>query len=230
MTRTKRRKEEMKRQLISGVLCLSVILGGAALASAKDENNAAAKNDAKTATKAPLTLVARQAAHLLEVNNNARYVAFAKKADEEGYKSVAVMFRALAQSEKMRAEKHAGLIKTLGGTINEVADKVEAKTTKENLEAANKMETTDKEALYTGYAKTAETEKNEHAAMTFKGAVAIGASNAKMIKQALSELDAWKAGDREFYVCTVCTYVSMDPKLLKCPVCQAPKSKFDTIK
>ena len=49
--------------------------------------------------------------------------------------------------------------------------------------------------------------------------------NAKLCQQALKELDGWKAA-KEFYVCTVCGYVSMDGKIKKCPVCAAPRSQF----
>ena len=55
--------------------------------------------------------------------------------------------------------------------------------------------------------------------------------HAKLFKQALGELDAWKPAGKEFMVCLICGYtVISDPTLLKCPVCAAPKEKFTIIK
>ena len=170
-------------------------------------------------------------AYKQEQVNKTTYGAFAVKADEEGFKSVAGLFRALARSEGMRLEKHAGMIKELGGKADATQETVvKIKTTKENLETALKMETTDKEAMYKRFAEQATTDKQAHAAMSFNGAVAIGASNAKMIEQATKELDAWKAAGKEFLVCEVCTYVTMDLKIEKCPICAAPRSKFEVVK
>ena len=49
------------------------------------------------------TLDNLQAAFNGESNANARYLAFAKKADEEGYGQVASLFRAAARAEEIHA-------------------------------------------------------------------------------------------------------------------------------
>jgi len=185
-------------------------------------------NAAEDAGKA--TLENLQKAYGVESAAKARYEAFAAKADEEGYKGVASLFRALAKSDGLRAEKYAGLIKAGGGEAKAAADKPEVKSTKENLEAAVKSLTTDKEALYPAFAKQAVEEKNTAAAISFKGATHIGAASAKLVQEALKDLDGWKAGGKEFLVCQVCNLVTTDLKLQKCPVCSAPRSKFDVVK
>ena len=58
-----------------------------------------------------------------ESQANRKYLAFAKKAEAEGYKQVAKLFRAAAEAETVHALNH---LRELGGI----------KSTKENLEVA----------------------------------------------------------------------------------------------
>jgi rubrerythrin len=175
------------------------------------------------------TLDNLQAAYNGESNAKARYDAFAAKADAEGYKSVAALFRATSRSESIHAAKHPVAIKKLGAEPKAGIGKSDVKSTKENLEAALKGETYEKESMYPAFIKQADTDKNSGAVMSFKGALAAEVEHAKLFAQALKELDSWKEAGKEFYVCTVCGF-TMSKILPKCPVCAAPKSKFDIIK
>lgn len=165
-----------------------------------------------------------------ESNAKARYEAFAAKADEEGYKSVAALFRAAAKSEGIHAVKHEAAIKKGGGEAKATIDKVEVKSTKENIEAAMKGEVAEKESMYPEMIKQAEADKNTPALYAFKGALAAEKMHAQYFEQALKELDSWKAAGKEFLVCQICGYTTMDQKMQKCPVCAAPRSKFDEVK
>jgi len=177
------------------------------------------------------TLDNLQAAFNGESNASAKYTAFAVKADEEGYKSVAALFRATAMSEGIHAKKHAAAITKLGAVPKADIAKADVKTTKENLEAALAGETYEKETMYPDFIKQAQTEKNKGAVMSFKGAMAAEIEHAKLYKQALGELDAWKPAGKEFMVCQICGYSLLsDPALLKCPVCSSPKEKFTVVK
>jgi rubrerythrin len=62
-----------------------------------------------------------------ESQANRRYLAFAKKADKEGYRQVAKLFRAAAEAETVHAHNH---LRELAGI----------KSTRENLETAIKGE------------------------------------------------------------------------------------------
>lgn len=177
------------------------------------------------------TLDNLQAAFNGESNANAKYAAFAVKADEEGYKSVAALFRATSLSESIHAKKHAAAIKKLGAEPMAEIGKPDVKSTQENLEAALAGETYEKETMYPAFIKLALAEKKPQAVKSFKGALAAEVEHAKLYKQALAELDAWKAAGKEFSVCQVCGYTLLsDPALLKCPVCSAPKEKFTIVK
>jgi rubrerythrin len=210
----------MKRWMI-GMLGLVAVLGFAA---------GCGKSTTTSAVPPTATLANLQAAYNGESNAQARYEAFAAKADAEGYKTVASLFRATAKSEAIHAKKHAAMITKMGAEPKMTAETPEVKGTKENLEAAIKGETGEKDSMYPDFIKQAEADKNDGAAMTFKGAMASEVSHAELFKKALAELDSWKAGDKEFYVCTVCGYTTMDGTLAKCPICAAPREKFETVK
>lgn len=207
----------MKMKVVAGVIALACMgLTGAA---------SAAEAAGKT------TLDNLQAAFNGESNAKAKYEAFAVKADEEGYKSVASLFRAASFSESIHAKRHAVAIKKLKAEAKATLEKPEVKSTKENLEAALAGETYEKETMYPGFIKQAEAEKNKSALMSFKGALAAEIEHAKLYKQALAELEAWKPAGKEFLVCQVCGYTQFStPALLKCPVCSSPKEKFRIIK
>lgn len=177
------------------------------------------------------TLDNLQAAFSGESNAKAKYEAFALKADEEGYKSVASLFRAAAASETIHARKHAVVIKKLGAEPKVTLGKPEVKSTQENLAAALSGETYEKETMYPEFIKLAATEKNAAAVKTFRGAMMAEVEHAKLYKQASDELDAWKPAGKEFMVCSVCGYMVLaSPDLLKCVVCASPKEKFTTVK
>lgn len=208
----------MKRIQLVGVIAITC-LGCAGLASAAE------------AAAGKTTLENLQEAFSGESNAKAKYEAFAVKADEEGYKSVASLFRAASRSEGIHAKKHAAAITKLGAEPKAELAKPEVKGTKDNLEAALAGETYEKETMYPEFVKQAATEKNKAAVRTFRSAMAAEIEHAKLYKQALADLDAWKAAGKAFMVCDICGYTEMEsPALLKCPVCSAPKTKFITVK
>ncbi|MEI6425085.1 MAG: ferritin family protein, partial [Lentisphaerota bacterium] len=130
----------------------------------------------------------------------------------------------------IHALKHAEMIRKAGAEPKATIEKADVKSTKENLEASIKGETYEKESMYPAFIKKAEADKNSGAVMTFKGAMAAEVEHAKLYAQALKELDSWKAGDKTFLVCKVCGFTSMDLNIKQCPVCSAPRSKFDEVK
>ncbi len=203
-----------KRNLVVAALCLCA----AGFVSA-------AEMAAKT------TLENLQAAFNGESNANAKYTAFAVKADEEGFKSVAALFRAAAMSEGIHAKKHAAAIKKLGAEPKADIGKPDVKSTKENLEAALAGETYENETMYPAFIKVAEAEKNKQALRSFNAAMKAEIEHAKFYKQALAEMDAWKAAGKEFMVCQVCGYTeASSPAVLKCVICAAPREKFTIFK
>jgi len=173
------------------------------------------------------TLKNLQDAYNGESNAKARYEAFAVKADEEGYLQVASLFRAAAQAEGIHLRNHAAVITGLGAEPVADIKAPEVKTTKENLEAALKGENYERITMYPDFIKQAEIDKAPKAIRTFKYAMLAEAEHAKYYQEALDNLDAWKDGKKDFLVCSVCGFTTVDTGLQKCPVCSTPRSKIN---
>lgn len=177
-----------------------------------------------------MVIAGLQKAHSGEFNANIRYLEFAAKAEAEGYQSIATLFRAAADSEAIHTKNVTETLAKLGAEPKIELEKPVVKSTKENLAAALKGETIEKDILYPVYVKQADDAKQADAAMFFKAAMAVEIEHAKFIKQALDKMDDWKAAGKEFAVCQVCGYPVMGKPPLKCIICSSPREKFKVIK
>ncbi len=145
-----------------------------------------------------------------------RLLAFAKKAQEEEVPQIALLFRAIAEAEKVHASRHLGLVKDLV-----------VKDTDTNLMKSFKKEQSISENEYPDFIKDAQDEGEEAAALTFSQARDAESFHAKLYEKAI--YDVIKDIVKEYHICTVCGYVT-DRKLPdKCPICGAPPEKFKTI-
>jgi len=171
------------------------------------------------------TLKNLQIAYTGECNAQARYLAFAKKADSEGYHQVASLFRAAARSEEVHARNHAAVIKKMGGKAVAKKEKPVVKSTRENLASAIKGETYERDTMYPGFARTARKERNKDALRTFTLAQAVEANHAKFYTEASKNLNAWKT-KKDFYVCNACGNVVVKVDFARCPVCFEPKNEY----
>ena len=96
-----------------------------------------------------------QAAYNGESNAHARYLAFAKKADAEGYAGAASLFRAAARAEQIHAGNHADVIKKFGRAPEAKLEQPAVKSTRENLEAALKGESYERDEMYPAFIRDA---------------------------------------------------------------------------
>jgi len=149
-----------------------------------------------------------------ESQANRKYLAFAKKADAEGFKQVARLFRAAAEAETVHAHNH---LKELGGI----------KSTKENLEEAINGESYEFQKMYPQMIKDAESEGNKGALRSFNYANDVEKIHAALYKKALENLG--KNPDADMYVCQVCGYTVEGEAPDECPVCKAKKQSFKKI-
>lgn len=172
------------------------------------------------------TLENLQAAFNGESNANAKYLAFAAKADEEGYGKVASLFRAAARAEQVHFENHSKIITQLGGTPKATIETPVVKSTKENLEDAKGGETYEFTKMYPAFLKVAKKDKNKGAIDSFKDAERAEAVHAKLYKKALKDLPGWKVAAQEFYVCPECGNVEMKISGKRCPICNTLTAQF----
>lgn len=164
-----------------------------------------------------------------ESNAHAKYMAYAKQAEEEGYMPVASLFRAAARAEEIHAGNHAKVIKTLGGEAKADIKLPEIKSTKENLLAAVAGESYERDAMYPAFLKIARKERNRDAMRSFNFARTAEAEHAKLYQYAADHLDQLKSNEKATYmVCTVCGYTvpKKDFTFDKCPSCFEPKEKY----
>jgi rubrerythrin len=210
-----RRKENMKCSIPFGlILCVSLCLSPASAAAEE------------SALKVGATLENLQAAFNGESNAHVRYLAFAEKADQDGYQQVASLFRAAAKSEDIHAGNHKKVIEKLGGQVKADITKPDVKTTKENLEAAIKGESYERDVMYPAFIKKAEEENLSNAVRTFKWATGAETEHTKLYSQAHDNLDSWKNGKKLFVVCPQCGNTLPTGDFTKCPVCAEPRKKF----
>jgi len=149
-----------------------------------------------------------------ESQANRTYLAFAKKAEEEGYKQVAKLFRAAAEAETVHALSH---LRELG----------KVKSTKENLQEAIGGETHEFQSMYPKMIDEANAEGAKGALRSFNFANKVEKIHADLYKKALEQLG--KNREVDYNVCQVCgNTVEGDPPD-KCPICGAPKKMFKKI-
>ena len=149
-----------------------------------------------------------------ESQANRKYLAFAKKAEEDGLPQVAKLFRAAAEAETVHAHAH---LRVMGGI----------KTTVENLEAAIEGEGFEFQEMYPKYLAEAQEEGLKPAEFSFKNALAVEEIHHGLYSKAL---DAVKNGNdlpaTPIYVCPVCGNTVEGSIPDTCPVCNVPGSKF----
>jgi len=145
-----------------------------------------------------------------------RLLAYAQKADEEDVPQIALLFRAIAEAERVHATRQLNLIKD-----------VVVKDTDTNLELSFQREKTVSENAYPEFLKVAEEEGETAAALAFGHARDAEGFHAKLYERAI--MNVIKDTVKEYHVCQVCGYVTDKKIPKKCPVCGAPPEKFKTI-
>ncbi|XPV76164.1 MAG: rubrerythrin family protein [Desulfovibrio sp.] len=146
-----------------------------------------------------------------ESQANRKYLAFAEKADKEGHKQAARLFRAAAAAETVHAHGHLRLLKGVGST-------------EENLRAAISGETHEFENMYPQMIEDAKAEDNRAAARYFGFANTVEEQHAGLYTKVLESLE--NPAETEYHVCGVCGETSEGEAPEKCPVCGAPASSY----
>ena len=146
-----------------------------------------------------------------ESQANRKYLAFAEKADKEGYSQAARLFRAAAAAETVHAHAHLRTLKGVGATS-------------ENLKEAIAGETHEFKSMYPAMIEDAKAEDNKAAFRSFDYANAVEKIHAELYQKALDNLDNMEAVD--YYVCNVCGYTCESDAPDECPVCKAKKKAF----
>lgn len=157
-----------------------------------------------------------KAAFIGEAKAYFRLLAFAEKAEEEDVPQIALLFRAIADAERVHATRHLNLMKD-----------IIVKDTDTNLEKSFQSEISVSENVYPDFIKIAQDEGEENVALTFSQARDAESFHAKLYERAMYQVI--KNEVKAYHVCQVCGYVA-DKKIPdNCPVCGVPKEKFKTL-
>lgn len=148
-----------------------------------------------------------------ESQANRKYTAFAKKAEQEGFKNVAQLFRTAAEAEAIHAYGH---LKALEGI----------QSTAENLQAAIEGETFEYIEMYPPMVDVAE-EENHKAKLMFAYAKQAEAVHAALYKRALEAVKQGKDLEAEnIYLCPVCGHIELGEPPASCPICGTKGERF----
>ena len=153
-----------------------------------------------------------------ESQANRKYLAFAGKAESEGYPQIARVFRAAAAAETVHAHAH---MRAMGAI----------KSTKENLAEAINGESLEFKQMYPGYISEARQEGHKAALVSFQNAMAVEQVHYSLYIDALNSLKEGKdMPEGKVFVCGVCGNTVLDEAPDKCPVCGAAASRFEQVK
>jgi len=148
-----------------------------------------------------------------ESQANRKYLAFAKKAEQDGYPMVARLFRAASEAETIHALAHFANMGGIGSTA-------------ENLKAAVEGETYEFEKMYPPMIAQAEVESHRGKRM-FEMAAKAEAVHAKLYALALEAVMNGKDISADsFYLCPVCGDVEIGTPPAICPICGAKGDSF----
>lgn len=129
-----------------------------------------------------------------ESQANRRYLAFAKKAEQEGFHQAARLFRAAAEAETVHAHAH---LRALGGI----------RSTRENLEEAVAGETHEFKSMYPAMIEDAKAENEKAALKSFEFANAVEQIHAKLYQGLLDTLGKPQE-EFPYFVCPVCGHTA----------------------
>lgn len=151
-----------------------------------------------------------------ESEANRKYLAFARQADKDGLPQIAKVFRAAAEAETIHALAHLG---NSGGV----------KSTLENLESAVAGETYEFSQMYPPMVEQAKAEGHK-AKVMLEFAAKAEKVHAGLFGQALAALRSGAdLSQMDVYLCPVCGDIEFGLPPERCPICNAPASKYQKI-
>jgi len=148
-----------------------------------------------------------------ESQANRKYLAFARKAEQEGFSNVARLFRAAAEAETIHALGHFSAMGGVGSTAD-------------NLRAAVAGETYEYTQMYPPMLQQAIADDHRGKRM-FGYAMKAEAIHAKLYQMALEAVSQGRdLAETRFYLCPVCGHIELGTPPATCPICGTKAEKF----
>ena len=142
-----------------------------------------------------------------------KYLAFSRKAEKEGFKNIAKLFRTAAAAERIHAEGHLAAMDGIGSTA-------------QNLVTAIEGETYEYTTMYPPMIQQAEAEGHKAKRM-FDYAAKAEAVHARLYKMALEAVQKGQdLPQPKIYLCPVCGDIEFGTPPESCPICKAKGSSY----
>ncbi len=152
-----------------------------------------------------------------ESKANRMYLAFAQRAEEDGFPQVAKLFRAVAEAETIHALMHLDVLKGV-------------RSTADNLRQAIEGESYEHTSMYPGFIERAKKDGDINALRSFTLANNVEKVHERLYLSAAHSVGADKdIPAKRLYICPVCGNVEEEEAPERCPVCGAPGSSFKEV-
>lgn len=169
-----------------------------------------------------------QAAFKGETTASAKYAAYSKKAEQEGYHQIALLFKAASTSENIHANNHKAVLQESGVAVPSIKPEFTVKTTRENLQDAIAGESYEVSTMYPEFLTAANAADNQLAMMSLNYAYKTEKKHKVFYEAALTALqnNTVNSLPAVFYVCPTCgnTYETTAPA--RCGISMTSREKF----
>ncbi|MEK7788547.1 MAG: rubrerythrin family protein [Planctomycetota bacterium] len=162
----------------------------------------------------PMTKENLKSAFSGESQAHMKYLMFADKAEEEGFKNIARLFRAIAFAERIHASNH---LNALNGS----------NLTLDNLDIAIAGETFEVNEMYPAYKAVAELQDEKKAVKSMHYALEAEKIHATLYSEAKDTVKSGKdleIGD--VHICPVCGHTVVRKAPERCPICGIQGERF----
>ncbi len=167
-------------------------------------------------------------AYIGEITAKAKYAAYSKTAEKDGFHSIAILYKAVSFAESIHARNHKEVLQQVGAAVPAVVPEFVVKSTKENLHDDINGEADEATNIYPSYLKLASDASNDLAYTSIMYAMKTEKKHRIFFENALGDINSnmMKNLPSVYFVCPVCgnTYESFAPKL--CDFSFTPKDKF----
>lgn len=194
----------------------------------KNENEKNEKKLSGTLDAKLKTIENMQTAFKGETTASAKYAAYSRKAEQEGYHEIALLFKSASISENIHANNHKAVLKETGISVPEIKPEYTVLSTKENLQDAIKGETYEVTTMYPEFLTVANETGNQIALISLNYAYKTEKKHKTFYENALAALNnnTVKTLSSIYYVCPTCgnTYETAAPA--RCGISMTGGEKF----
>jgi rubrerythrin len=218
----------MKKSTIVIMLAAATAVVALQSFTSKTGSKGEVKMETVTNDAAATTFQNLQDAFKGESTASAKYAAYSKKAEEEGYHEIAMLFMAASVSEKIHANNHKGVFAQSAQKVPVITPEFVVKSTKENLKDAITGESYEISTMYPEFLTNANAAKNQPAMLSLNYAYKTEKKHKPFYEKALAALEAKtvKTLPSVYFICPVCgnTYDAAAPD--RCGISMTAGEKF----